>query len=332
MHILHATPLTQILGNYYSVWILHAAARLEIADHLRDGPLTVAALAARCDAREDTLRRFLHALQMLGVVAPEGDGAFALTPTGHWLRADVPGSLRASALMCGDPAFFHAWRDCDEAVRTGHPSFESANGASFFEHLDQRPELLENFQLAMSGFPAVNDFVLDAWDFGSRRAVLDVGGGTGSLARAIAARHPQVQAMVLDRPSVIDANTRAGRASGDVTWIGGDFLTAIPAGADTHVLRFVLSDWSDEDTVRILTNCREALPGEQGRLLIIDNLQPEGEPDFTSALDMTMLVLTGGQGRTGAAYQALLEEAGFRHVERVMTTARATIVVAAPAG
>ncbi|MEO1272654.1 MAG: methyltransferase, partial [Myxococcota bacterium] len=316
--------------------ILHAAARLEIADHLREGPLTVAQLASRCEAKEETLRRFMQALVMLGVVSaqerrgPDEEERFALTPTGHWLRADVPGSLRASALMCGDRSFFEAWRACDEAVRTGRPSFESAVGASFFEHLDAHPELLNNFQVAMTGFPMVNNLLLETYDFGSRQAVLDVGGGTGSLVRAIVDRHPDVVGMVLDRPSVIAANRREGRADDRISWIGGDFLDAIPSGADTHVLRFVLSDWSDASTVRILTLCRQALPGPEGRLLIVDNLQPEGQPDFTAALDMTMLVLTGGAGRTEAAYVELLQQAGLRHLESLTTPARATIMVAAP--
>jgi SAM-dependent methyltransferase len=330
MELLHATPITQILGGYYSLWIVHAAARLGLADALARGPLTLMELARRLDAVEPSLERFLHAAAMLGLVQRQPDGTWALTPIGAWLRTDVPGSLHASALMCGDPSFFHAWTRLDEAVRSGRPSFELAHGASFFSYLDEHPGLLAQFQAAMTGFPQVNQMVLDVYDFAPRRAVLDVGGGSGSLVRAIVERHPGVKGLVLDRPSVIAAHQAAGRADPRLTWIGGDFLAELPEGADTHVLRFVLSDWSDADVVRILGNCRRALPPD-GRLLIIDNLMPPDQPTFTAALDLTMLVLTGGRARSRDQYLTLLREAGFTLSETLTNPARATVLVAAPA-
>ena len=43
----------------------------------------------------------------------------------------------------------------------------------------------------------------------------------------------------------------------------------MPEGADAYVLKKVLHDWSDEDAVRILTNCRRAMaPG--GRVLVVE--------------------------------------------------------------
>jgi SAM-dependent methyltransferase len=323
----HAIHLMQILGGYYGIFVLHAAARLNLADHLRAGPLATAELAAACEADADALRRFLESLSAAGVVARSPSGGWSLTAAGHWLRSDVAGSLRASALMCGDRAFFEAWSQCAEAVRTGRPSFETANGARFFEHLDRDAELLETFQRAMSGFPHINAQLLEALDFGRRRSVLDIGGGTGSLAVAVVEAHPHVEATVLDRASVIAAAHREGRADPRVRWLAGDFLEGLPEGCDTHVLRFVLSDWSDGDTLRLLRHSRAALP-EGGWLVLVDNLRDEAHPEVTAALDLTMLVLTGGRARTAEEYGALLEAAGFAVRERVETAARATVLVA----
>jgi SAM-dependent methyltransferase len=324
-----AIPLLQVLGGYYGIWVLHAAARLGLADRLRERPLMAAELAEACGANGAAMRRFLDSLAAVGVVEQTRSGAWALTAAGQWLRADVPGSLRPSALMCGDRSFFEAWSHCADAVRTGRPSFETANGVSFFEHLDRDPEALETFHGAMTGFPHINAQLLDVFDFGARRCVLDVGGGTGSLVRAVLDAHPHVAGMVLDRPSVIEAAHREGRADPRIGWVAGDFLEAVPAGADTHVLRFVLSDWSDEDVLRILERSREALP-EDGCLLVVDNLRDDAYPSMMAALDLTMLVLTGGRARSAEEYDALLERAGFAVRRRADTPARATVLVATP--
>jgi SAM-dependent methyltransferase len=322
-----AIPLMQILGGYYSIWVLHAAAQLGIADLLGPGPRTAAELAAACQADEQALGRFLGSLELVGVVERVPGGRVALTPTGHWLRADVEGSLRASALMCGDASFFKAWAACAEAVRSGRPSFEAANGMPYFEYLDGHPEVLDDFQAAMSGFRFINDQIVAAYDFGRRRCVLDVGGGLGGLVRAVVERHPHVQAMVLDRPSVVEAARRLGRADGRIRWLAGDFLEAVPAGADTHVLRFVLSDWSDDDAVRILRNCWQSLD-EDGSVLVVDNVRSASDPTSAAGLDLTMLVLTGGRARTVADYERLLVAAGFTRCRAIETPARATIVAA----
>lgn len=322
-----ALPLLQLLGSYYGIWVLHAAARLEVADILSAGPQDAATLAARWQALEEPATRFLHALEACGVVRRTPDGRYGLTAAGHWLRRDRAGSQRGSALMAGEPAFFRAWAACADAVRSGRPSFATANGATFFAYLDARPELARCFHAGMAGFPEVNAQILKGYDFSAARCVMELGGGSGGLARAIVDAYPAVTAWVFDRPSI--AAQYAAQEHDRLRWIPGDFLDHVPAGADTHLLRFVLSDWSDEDVLRIFGNSRRALPPD-GRLLIIDNLQPPGNPAATALLDLSMLVLTGGRVRSAAEYEALLRRAGFTPLQALTTPVHATILVAAP--
>ncbi|AQY20575.1 hypothetical protein T261_07716 [Streptomyces lydicus] len=54
----------------------------------------------------------------------------------------------------------------------------------------------------------------------------------------------------------------------------GDFLVAAPRGADAHVPKSVLHDWTDEQCAIILGHCRGALPGN-GRVLIVEPVLPE---------------------------------------------------------
>src|SRR5688572_3312526 len=143
----------QMRGGSYGVWVVHAAAQLGIADHLEGGPLSVEALATACAADAPSLARFLDTLEGYGLVARLFDGRYELTGTGTWLRGGIAGSLKASALMCGEESFFRAWSQLAVAVRSGRPSFETTNGTSFFSFLDENAGMLANFQGAMTSFP-----------------------------------------------------------------------------------------------------------------------------------------------------------------------------------
>jgi O-methyltransferase len=103
-------------------------------------------------------------------------------------------------------------------------------------------------------------------------------------------------------------------------FVAGDFFAAVPAGADLHVLKFILHDWNDEESVRLLRRCRAAI-APTGRVLLIEMLVPEeNRPDFVQVMDLNMLVMTGGMERTAAEYGELFARAGFR-LSNVVATA-----------
>jgi hypothetical protein len=68
----------------------------------------------------------------------------------------------------------------------------------------------------------------------------------------------------------------------------------VPSGADAYLFRHIIHDWTDEQSVQILNNCRKVIPNN-GRLLIIEAVVPTGnEPSLAKDFDMVMLVLPGG--------------------------------------
>jgi O-methyltransferase domain len=81
---------------------------------------------------------------------------------------------------------------------------------------------------------------------------------------------------------------------------------------DTYLFRHIIHDWTDEQSVQILNNCRKVIPNN-GRLLIIEAVVPTGnEPSLAKDFDMVMLVFPGGIERTEEEYRFLLEQAGFQ--------------------
>ena len=55
--------------------------------------------------------------------------------------------------------------------------------------------------------------------------------------------------------------------------IEGNFFETMPSGADAYLLRHIIHDWTDEQSVQILSNCRKVFAND-GRLLIIEAVVP----------------------------------------------------------
>ena len=159
-----------------------------------------------------------------------------------------------------------------------------------------------------------------------------MGGGNGSFLSAILSRYQNANGILLERQPAIEA-AKAGRGGSlpRCDLVVGDFFENVPENADAHVLKRVLHDWSDEQAVQILKNCRSAM-GDNARLLIIEGLLGgPNEMTSTDLLDLMLLVVTSGQERSEEQYAKLLEAADLR-LESVISTATALFVMeAAPA-
>ena len=108
----------------------------------------------------------------------------------------------------------------------------------------------------------------------------------------------------------------------------GDFFASVPEGADLYVLKSIIHNWSDAAAVKILRTCRAAMP-PHGRLLLAERVVPPGnEPAEAKLFDINMLVTAGGQERTEAEYETLLQTAGLE-MKRVIPTRSALSLIEA---
>jgi hypothetical protein len=264
--------------------------------------------------------RLLRASTGLGLFSEVGPGRFAPGPLGEALRLYEP-----------MPWGFEVLDDLPEAIATERSSFELRHGVKMFTWLEQHPDEAAAFDrmiaLVNAGEP---EAVAEAYDFGAVRTVVDVGGGNGTLLAALLARHPGVHGVLFDQPSVIGrgAPPLEAHASRCET-VGGDFFRAVPSDGDAYVLSHVLHDWAEDECVRILRSCADAMAPD-GRVLIVEMVIPPGDaPHPGKMLDMLMAAFNGeGMERTEEEYRALLDAAGFR-LERVIPTASPVSVVEA---
>src|SRR5690242_2657809 len=182
------------VGHYFSR-ALALAAKLGIADLLKDGPRDAGALAQASGTNAAALVRMMRLLASTGVFVENSDGTFALTPLGNYLRRGVPGSMWALVQLFAGVGIQDSWKELEYCVRTGEPAFHRTNpGADAFASINLDPEQAAIFDEAMSAFaPQTSAAVAAAYDFSQFGTVADIGGGNGSLLIGILKANPALR-------------------------------------------------------------------------------------------------------------------------------------------
>lgn len=309
---------------------LSAAVRLGIADALSAGPLTADEVANRVGTDPRATYRLMRALASHSVLKLRRDGRFALTRTGRALVSDNPAGVGPMLAFIGHPAHREHWSNLEHSVRTGETAVSKVRGMSFFSYTDTDPELARVFNDAMTGASAMAiESAVPAYDFSASKLIVDVGGGHGALLAAVLRQTPDARGVLFDLPQVVaGARATVADVASRCDLHGGSFFESVPAGGDTYLLKTVIHDWDDEQSLAILRNVRAAIaPG--GKVLLFEMVLPEGAPAHLGlVLDLEMLVAAGGQERTRREYSELLSQTGFELQRVIPTTSPLAIIEA----
>lgn len=302
-----SVALLQMITGYWVAQVIYVAAKLGIADFLKDGPKSSAELAEATQTHAQSLARLLHALTSIGVFAENEDGRFTLTPLGACLQSKVPGSVRASTLMFGE-ALYRTWGGLLHSVQTGEPAFSQVFDMPIYQYFPQHPEAAAVFNEAMIEMTThVATAVVVAYDFSRFRTLVDVGGGYGTLVAAVLHATPTLTGVVFDLPRVAEGAKKyldTVGLTGRCAVTSGDFFESVPGGGDAYILKSIIHAYADERATRILTNCHRAM-AEEGTLLLIERVLParisqSGAAQAVTLNDLNMLVTSGGQSGRGA--------------------------------
>ncbi len=299
------------------------ASRLGIPDLLATQSQTVEELADKTGMNAPSLYRLLRTLASIGVFSETADRKFELTPISSLLRSDVSNSVRDFAVMMGEDWIWQAWGELPYSVETGGVAHEKVQGMGSFEFFQKNEEAGKVFNAAMTNFTrAIIPAVIEVYDFSGVNRLVDIAGGHGLLLAGILKANPHLQGVLFDLPFVIEG---AGEllqkedVSDRVELASGDFFESVPKDADAYMMKHIIHDWDDENSIKILQNIRSAM-NDNGKVLIIEMVVPEGnEPSPSKALDILMLVMEGGKERTKDEYRKLLEASGFR-LTRIIPT------------
>jgi O-methyltransferase domain/Dimerisation domain len=329
MALKETDQLNQILQAVALSRAMCTVAELGVADHIQEGsPRSAAYLARATGTHERSLYRMLRFLASHGLFRETNNREFDHTPLSSALRSDVEGSYRAAGRLFHHQ--FAAWDGLDHAVRTGQPGFDKVFGQSLFDYVAKHPDLgpiLDAGMTCMHGYETAA--MMEAYDFSAVRVLADIGGGNGSLIGGVLQRYPEMRGILFDLGHVV------GRAKENLKKYGigdrcqvseGSFFETVPAGADAYLFRHIIHDWTDEQSVQILSLCRKVIP-DRGRLLLVECVVPAGnEPSVSKDFDMTMMTFPGGVERTESEFRSLFKQAGFE-LRSVTPTATMVSVV-----
>ncbi|KAL4202110.1 hypothetical protein AMTRI_Chr02g219410 [Amborella trichopoda] len=305
--------LRQLTLAFADTLTLKCAVELGIAHmiHSKARPLTLSEIITSLQAPSPDIQclsrvmRFLVKKRVFSVKVRQGEAYYGLTPLSKWLVRPEESGLTPMALLLGHPTVLAPW----------HYLSQCAHKKGFFYYNSENPEFDLLFNDAMASNSRV---VLDALlleyksEFAGFSSLVDVAGGTGTAISKIVEANPHISGINFDLPHVV---ATAPKYPGVVN-VGGDMFSSIPS-ADGVFMKWILHDWKDEDCVKILKQCRKALPSKSGKLIIVDvvlHLKEDTSAfaDSRLAFDMLMFAVTsGGLERTEEEWRALLSKGGF---------------------
>lgn len=315
--------LMQLSSGLFASKTLAVAVQLDVFSMATGDGITVDEFAAAQKLQTRPAGMLLSGCAGLGLLEKDGDRFRASPLAREYL---VPGTRYyfGDFVTMLDERVYAGWMRLADAMHTDAPTvWDSTQRDSLFDDAD--PVTVRTFWRGMHSLSTYTArAVADAYDFGSVRRLLDVGGGGAAFTIELCRAYPTLEATVYDLPFVCEQTAERIAEAGlsdRITCVAGDFFAEekLPGGHDVALLSSVLHDWSAEENQLILDKVAAALP-DGGRVLVAELLMDDDEsgPAPAALFNLLMLVETRrGRNYTGAEYERWLRTAGCAEVERV---------------
>ncbi|XP_068664921.1 3'-hydroxy-N-methyl-(S)-coclaurine 4'-O-methyltransferase-like [Aristolochia californica] len=332
--------LWKYIYGFAETLVLRCAVEMSLADIINNngGPISLPQLASGLpfpEANPDALYRVMRFLVHLKIFNEQenqsGEKLYGLEPAGKLLLRDAEKTMAPIILGGAHKDFTLPWHNMkDGLTKDGATAFEKTMGMTLWDYLAGDPSRSKMFNEVMACETKLltSSLVQGCYQmFKGLESIVDVGGGNGTTIKAISKAFPHLKCTVFDLPHVISGSPEIP----GVDRVPGDVFESVPA-AQAILLKLVLHDWSDEDCVKILSRCKEAVPRNGGKVIIVDVVSDaEAEHPFSKprmVLDIDMLVFTGGRERTEEDWKRLLLKAGYRgcqirHIEAIQSVIEA---------
>ncbi|TGJ87886.1 hypothetical protein E0Z10_g869 [Xylaria hypoxylon] len=292
-----------------------------------EGAISLGELAAKVGLLEDKLARIVRYTITNFVFYEPEPNYIAHTPLSAALVRDPQFAtyLRLSLVDLAPiavalPRALRKWPKTDSITECAvNAAFDTDE--TFFEWLSRNATRQARFDRGMAGFSRgdgaaagrSSNIDIAAYPWGTAlpadAVVVDVGGGSGHVSKALAEAFPSFRITVQDRPEAIEGVRRDDTSSpSNVSYEIHNFWDSQPiVGADVYFLRQVIHDWPDKEAVDILRALIPALkPG--ARILVSEYVVPSpkelGRPDqlleakMIRQMDLQMMAILNARERT----------------------------------
>lgn len=316
--------LWNLAFTYINSMSLKCAVELGIPDiiHKNGKPMALSHLSAALSippSKTPCFRRLMRLLVHLKIFYEHEEEIFSMTTTSEILRKEKRTSLSPFVLLALDQIFLHPWLSVSIWFKENEPptSFEVAHGMPILGAIKKMPRFNDMLNEGMASDASfTSELILrDCGEvFHGLSSLVDVGGGTGALAHAVAEAFPAMKCTVLELPHVVAGLDKSEM----VQFVSGDMFDYVPS-ANATLLKWVLHDWSDQECVKILERCKEAIkPFKEsgGKVIIIEMVMNADKVCHELAetqflFDLHMMAHTTGKQRSEQEWQKIFTSAGF---------------------
>lgn len=299
---------------------LIAAHRLDLFSIIARTPMNAGEIAASIEVKDSgRLIPILDYLACIGVLEERGGVYYSNGLTSDFCDQSGPYPWMLE-LVAGQyvPAFLRL----SDSVNVDSTAFELAFGQNAWQMRREHPVLGDLFQTWLDKETSrLAGSISREWEWSRYPAILDVAGGMGALAQAIAERYPCSEVSVFETPEVADQITLDKSGSDRLkAVISGDFFDAIPEGYDAYIMKSILHDWPDKKCTDLLMKIETSM-GSNAKLLVIERMYTSPSSGLNGyseqdrqklALNLRMLVVHGGKERSFRDYVSLFASAGLK--------------------
>jgi SAM-dependent methyltransferase len=309
-------------GNHGTELLTAAVAHFRVFERMARGPSTFDQLRRDLGLAERPATVLITALRAFGLMIEDEEGRLGLTE----LARDhlTPGAYFDVSGYVGLASESPGVLEMVERLRTNRPAGSAGDeeGAAFIfkEGIESAMETeasARSLTLALAGRAKnVAPVLAERYPLDDARLLLDVAGGTGIYSIAWLLRHPDLRAIVWDRPEVLKVAVEMAEAYGVADRLearaGDMFKDPVPEGADVILLSNVLHDWDVPDCELLVSRSASTLrPG--GRLLIHDVFLSNAldGPLPIALYSAALFRLTEGRAYSAQEFRTWLEAAGL---------------------
>ncbi|PIN10739.1 Hydroxyindole-O-methyltransferase [Handroanthus impetiginosus] len=294
------------------------------AMEIHNGPMTLSQLLATVGCPAGSLHRIMRFLTRNGIFRKEHNLSKSQDPESFYYSQTALSRLLTRDKMA--PFVLVQAGPPGQSVGATAKDLKSGKGSGLKNTNDPSQDILWNMFEEFLGCHAeiatmaIINYCPKAFE--GIRCLVDVGGHEGTAIGMLVKAFPWIRGINFDLPNVI---AKASAIDG-VEHVVGNMFESVPK-ADAVMLMWILHDWSDDLCIDILKKCKEAIPADIGKVIIVDAIMDEeGGNEYMGArlaMDMTIMSATEkGKERTDKEWAQLLNIAGFsrhtiKHLEAI---------------
>ncbi|KAH0636427.1 hypothetical protein KY290_036872 [Solanum tuberosum] len=224
----------------------------------------------------------------------QGEEGYLLTPTSRLLLKNEPLSLSPFVQAQLDPILMDLWHSLSKWFTNGDSTpFATTHGKPLFEYAGDDPRVNRLLNEAMGSDAQLIISVLiknGKGVFEGLKSLVDVGGGTGTAAKAISNAFPELKCSVFDLPHVVEGL----EGGNNLSYIGGDMFKSVPSA----------------NAILLKENGGKVIVID----IVIDNEKRDNKSFETQMFsDVLMMVHVSGKERNEQEWAKLFSDSGFSH-------------------